>query len=212
MKIYILQNNNQSGPHTIEEVRSKLHSGELNADSLLWHEGIPNWIRISSASEIFSNPPPPPVELIPDPHVAEGKSTGQSTPASSLGSNNQVKRPGFWLRTGAYLIDIGILLIPSIIIICIPYVGLILNTVAYWLYFALLESSEYQATLGKRACGFIVTDMNGNRISFGKATARYFGMIITSFTFGIGYIMCGWTQKKQCLHDMIAGCLMAKKN
>lgn len=85
-------------------------------------------------------------------------------------------------------------------------------TAASWLYFALMESSEKQATLGKLALNLRVTDMNGNRISFGRATARYFCKIISHFTFYIGYIMAGFTDKKQALHDMIASTLVVRKD
>ncbi len=74
-----------------------------------------------------------------------------------------------------------------------------------WLYFALMESSSKQATLGKAAVGIIVTDENYNRISFLRATARYFSKIISSFLLMLGYIMAAFTKKKQALHDFIAG-------
>jgi uncharacterized RDD family membrane protein YckC len=91
-------------------------------------------------------------------------------------------------------------------------IGFVVGIVGSWLYYALFESSPKQATPGKLACGFVVTDMNGGRISFGKATGRYFGMIISTLILFIGFIMCAFTEKKQCLHDMMAGCLMYKKN
>ena len=56
-----------------------------------------------------------------------------------------------------------------------------------------------------------VTDANGNPISFGRATGRHFGKIISALTLLIGYIMAGFTEKKQALHDMIAGCLVVKR-
>lgn len=91
-------------------------------------------------------------------------------------------------------------------------VGLVLVIfVLGWLYFALMESSKNQATLGKMALGLKVTDMEGNRISFGKATGRYFGKIISGMILYIGYILAGLTEKKQALHDMMAGCLVVKK-
>lgn len=83
--------------------------------------------------------------------------------------------------------------------------------VAAWLYFALMESSSKQATLGKMALGIIVTDMNGNRLTFGRATGRYFGKILSGMILMIGYIMAAFTEKKQALHDMIAGCLVVNK-
>jgi len=80
-----------------------------------------------------------------------------------------------------------------------------------WLYYALMESSKYGGTLGKMALSIKVVDMEGNRISFGRATGRYFSRIITNMTMLIGYIIAGFSEKKQALHDMIAGCLVVRK-
>jgi len=80
-----------------------------------------------------------------------------------------------------------------------------------WLYYALFESSPMQATLGKMACGILVTDLQGGRVGFWQASVRFFGMLVSNITFFIGYLMCAWTEKKQCLHDMMAGCLVLKK-
>jgi len=79
------------------------------------------------------------------------------------------------------------------------------------LYYALMESSEKQATVGKLAMGIKVTDMQGNRLSFGQATGRHFAKIISGLTLLIGYIMAGFTEKKQALHDIIVNCLVVKK-
>jgi uncharacterized RDD family membrane protein YckC len=87
----------------------------------------------------------------------------------------------------------------------------LIRTVLNYLYYALLESSEWQATLGKKALGLYVTDMTGRRISFGRATGRFFGKIISSLILFIGFIMAGFTEKKQALHDMLAGCLVLRK-
>ncbi len=82
-----------------------------------------------------------------------------------------------------------------------------------WLYHALMESSEWQATVGKRLLGLVVTDMAGQRVSFGRATGRHFAKIITNMVPAfIGYIMAGFTERKQALHDMLAGCLVLRRN
>jgi uncharacterized RDD family membrane protein YckC len=81
-----------------------------------------------------------------------------------------------------------------------------------WLYYALMESSKNQATLGKMALNLKVTDLDGNRIGFGRATGRYFGKIISRMILYIGFIMIGITEKKQGLHDMMAGCLVVRKD
>jgi uncharacterized RDD family membrane protein YckC len=80
-----------------------------------------------------------------------------------------------------------------------------------WLYYAMMESSERQATLGKMALSLKVTDMNGQRLSFGHATGRYFAKLITGLIpFGIGYVLAGFTERKQALHDFIASTLVVR--
>ena len=88
---------------------------------------------------------------------------------------------------------------------------LVIRMALQWLYYALFESSAWQATLGKKALGLEVTDMAGSRIGFGRATGRYFGKIISSIILLIGFIMAGLTEKKQALHDMMAGTLVIRK-
>ena len=74
-----------------------------------------------------------------------------------------------------------------------------------------MVSSPTQATLGKMACGIRVTDLNGGRISFGWATGRYFGKLISSLILCIGYLMCIWTSRRQCLHDLLAETLVLRR-
>ena len=80
-----------------------------------------------------------------------------------------------------------------------------------WLYYAYQESSVKQATLGKQVFGLIVTSVDGERISFARASARWVGRIISGLIFCIGYIMIAFTEKKQGLHDMIADTLVVYK-
>lgn len=89
--------------------------------------------------------------------------------------------------------------------------GAIITLGIPWLYYALMESSVKQATLGKMALGIVVTDLAGNRISFGRATGRYWAKLISALTLLAGFVMAGFTAKKQALHDMIAGCLVVTK-
>lgn len=74
-------------------------------------------------------------------------------------------------------------------------IGFFISSIFGWLYFAILESSAKQATLGKMAVGVVVTDLNGNRLTFGKATARYFAKYLSIMTLLIGYIMAAFTEK-----------------
>lgn len=86
------------------------------------------------------------------------------------------------------------------------------SLLAQWLYYAYLESGEKQATWGKQMLGLYVTDLAGNRITFGRASGRFFAKIISGLIpLGIGYIMAGITERKQALHDMIASCLVLRR-
>jgi uncharacterized RDD family membrane protein YckC len=86
--------------------------------------------------------------------------------------------------------------------------ALIAQTLLAWLYFGVCESSAWQATVGKLALGIRVTDMDGKRISFMRATGRYFGKIVSAFILCIGFLMVAWTKRKQGLHDLLAQTLV----
>jgi len=159
------------------------------------------------------------------------------TPAPTVGY------AGFWLRLVAAIIDgilisiplapfyIGIFasMIPQlthsddpfdVLAAVLPRIALllVLATLASWLYWSLLESSPWQATLGKKALGLYVTDLTGNRVSFGRASGRFcggrlLGMVpyIGGLYFLVDCICAGVTQRKQALHDMMASCLVLRK-
>jgi uncharacterized RDD family membrane protein YckC len=121
---------------------------------------------------------------------------------------------GFWLRFVALIVDSFILNVAFFLIRTLTSTGvyLLVGLVGNWLYYSLLESSEYQATIGKMALGIRVTDEAGNRISFGRATGRYFAKILSALIIGIGFIMAGFTSRKQGLHDLLAETLVVKKS
>lgn len=98
------------------------------------------------------------------------------------------------------------------IIEMVESLGAILGLTINWLYCTLMESSSKQATLGKMALGIVVVDANVNRISFGKATGRFLGSIVSGLIIGIGYIMAAFTERKQGLHDKMAGTYVVKKS
>ncbi len=80
-----------------------------------------------------------------------------------------------------------------------------------WFYYALLQSGARQATVGKMALGLKVTDVNGDRLTFARASLRYFSKILSGLFMMIGYIMAGFTPKKQALHDYIANTYVVRK-
>ena len=136
---------------------------------------------------------------------------------------------GFWIRFAASLIDSFVMYIANALtmaglfflplndsrsiaanmanpsnmmqIMGMMYVAML---VINWLYYALMESSKNRATLGKMAVGIVVVNENGERISFSKATGRYFAKILSGLLLGIGFIMAAFDQRKQSLHDRLA--------
>ena len=111
------------------------------------------------------------------------------------------------IHPGEEINDAGIGLIAGII-----FLFFTVSVGVTWLYHSLMECSEWQATVGKKAMGLVVTDMAGQRVSFGRATGRHFAKIVTGMVpLAIGYIMAGFTEKKQALHDMIASCLILRR-
>jgi len=101
-------------------------------------------------------------------------------------------------------------LIAAFFSVILVFVGV--SVLVQWLYYAYLESGEKQATWGKQLLGLYVTDVLGRRISFARATGRYFAKIVSGLIpLGIGYIMAGFTARKQALHDMIADTLVLRR-
>ncbi len=165
---------------------------------------------------------------------SKGEHRGENA-AGNFPVRKSIVYAGFWFRAGAYLLDTATLAFvlgatvlgpilrnnhvgPSVPDAWKFYTGdspqatalLLLMQLASWLYFATFESSPWQATPGKKVLGLRVTDLEGRRLSFMRASGRYFGKIISSLLFGIGFFMAGFTEKKQALHDMLAGCLVLK--
>jgi len=148
--------------------------------------------------------------------------------------HEEMKYAGFWRRFAAIFIDgIVILILGSILMTTfgVAYVVILgedyvppeeINAalgctimfyvfILFWLYFTVLESSFLQATLGKMALGIIVTDLEGKRIGFGRATGRYFGKTLSFLLFFIGFLIAAAGTKKQALHDILAGTLVITK-
>jgi len=103
---------------------------------------------------------------------------------------------------------------PAVIgaILSLVFMFVAVSVLLQWLYYAYFESGEKQATWGKQALGIYVTDGAANRVTFGRASGRFFAKMISGMIpLGIGYIMAGFTERKQALHDMIAGCLVLRR-
>jgi uncharacterized RDD family membrane protein YckC len=140
---------------------------------------------------------------------------------------------GFWLRAWAGAIDValevgGALLLTFAIDLVLrrfgrllgisPFVSKVATGMAFililsvgsWLYCAFLESSCWRATIGKRILGLQVVTADGDKIGFGQATIRHFMKFLSLFFLTIGFMMAGWTKRRQALHDMPSDCLVIR--
>jgi uncharacterized RDD family membrane protein YckC len=141
---------------------------------------------------------------------------------------------GFWLRVWAGAIDVfieavGALLLSVVVYYAMrwfidPSYGLTATTASYvsgiaavaflsvgaWLYSAFSESSDHRATLGKRIVGLQVVTASGDRLTFGQATVRHFMKFLSLFTAAVGFMMAGWTKRRQALHDMPCDCVVIR--
>jgi uncharacterized RDD family membrane protein YckC len=159
--------------------------------------------------------------------------TAYSAVAAYPGAQAGVGYGGFWIRVVAAIIDailVRVVLAPIGAIFGLGGLALggfrdggftlmhllgggvmfLLTLAGSWLYEAFMESSSYQATLGKMMFGMKVTDLYGNRISFARATGRHFAKILSGMILCIGFIMVGLTERKQGLHDLLAGTLVRR--
>jgi uncharacterized RDD family membrane protein YckC len=140
-----------------------------------------------------------------------------------------VKFAGFWIRFVAWLIDAIILFVVGTILqfavlgrragnpfpdpsnpqahlaesLTIIGIGWLLSTVVSATYEGLFVS-KLGATPGKMALSLKVVRPGGGPVSLGRAVGRYFGKMLSTFTFGIGYIIAGFDSEKRSLHDRIS--------
>jgi uncharacterized RDD family membrane protein YckC len=181
----------------------------------------------SEVQSLASSPEPPAVPLQPQSPAWQAPPVSYPAPASTQ------RYGGFWVRFVAALIDgilISVIIWPVSLMIGVviglaggavrmpgigvhlvnSIVGLGFSAFVNWIYEAAMESSSKQPTLGKMALGLKVTDLEGQRISFARATGRHFAKFVSGIILLIGYIMAGFTERKQALHDMIAGTLVVR--
>jgi len=192
----------------------------------------------TSEGKSYDESQPPPHEPPPGSEKEQYTTTddkGQGDFQSPPGQPPDQSRPhatesiyaGFWNRFAALFIDSLIIAagsamfsLPFLIakglrkttsypsLVDFDFILSLLTMLIGWLYCTLLESSTKRATIGKMAVGIIVTDINGNRVSFGRANGRWWGKTISFLILGIGCIMAGFTRKKQALHDIMADTLV----
>ncbi len=199
---YVAVEGKPHGPIAAEAVQEGLRSGRFSLNDLAWYTDLPEWAALASlkpvqrwqARGLLSSIAPTSFapSLAPELPI---------TPVEPLPDPEKLIDAGFWRRTAAWTLDTILLTI-----VFLPlhlglnaFLGLLLRC----LYDAAMESSSWQATVGKRLLGLRVIDLEGQRIRFGRALLRHTGKGLSAFTLGIGFAMAGWTRRKQALHDFI---------
>ena len=171
--------------------------------------------------------------LTATPNPATRASPARRSPESLVELTAPLEYAGFWLRVWAGAIDVVLEALVALLVTVIvdfvmrftsPKFGLSPITARYatgiafivvlaigsWLYCAFSESSRWRATLGKRVLGLQVLTSAGGQLSFGQATVRHFMKFLSLFTGTVGFMMAGWTKRRQALHDMPSDCIVVK--
>lgn len=221
---YCIVNEKKAGPFGLPTLASMIRARQLQANDLVAREDTQEWRTAISTEELTA---------LFAPASAPGT---VGPPLQYYGQQpSAILYAGFWSRFVAFMIDRMIVVAGSCVVsvcigsmfgargsmrmgpsgtwstIAVDVAFHLTSIVTSWLYYALMESSRWQATLGKMALGVVVTDLVGNRISIGRATGRHFAKWVSGIILLVGYMMAGWTAKKQALHDMIAGTLVVKR-
>lgn len=223
---FVERDGRKRGPYAEALLHAAYAQRQLLPTDLVWTKGMPKWLP---AAQVFGDAAPPPLAAqSPSPSAATADASPYRPPAARVAEPTDERDfayAGFWVRFGALLLDSLVVMLAMMVFGGVvggvvgglagdaatagAAVGALIQLVvilASWLYFALMESGERGATLGKRAFHLrVVSAADQERISFARATGRYFARWVSMLVLYIGYLMQPFTARKQALHDMIAG-------
>jgi len=213
---YVDADHQRQGPLTRETFLDAFDRGLLDAATLVWRSGLAAWQPLASVVD----------ELglrgrVPPPVVARAQATTTTA--------DDIVYAGFLKRWAALIIDSLVLFVPTFVLAFVfgflatlsggagqspmwaQAIGYLAWIIVAPFYYAGFESSRHQATLGKQAVGIKVTDLAGRRIGLGRALGRWFAAALSYLTLYIGFFMAGFTERKQALHDYVAGTLVVDR-
>lgn len=231
-------NHQRVGPVSAEAVHEAVRNGTLSSASLVWREGMADWVPLQAAAAEIGLPMPPGSSL-PPAFPGESVAPRERMVLPSAGrdpSLDEVVPAGFVRRWAALFIDGLVLIVPVMLVVFGVALGLGLSGMdggalgqegaesplltltvyavyflASALYFAGMESSRHQATLGKMALGIKVTDNAGRPLTLSHALGRWFATALSYLTLYIGFLMAAFTERKRALHDMVSGTLVVDR-
>ena len=200
---------------------------------LLWFFPIGVWFIQPRINRLHAQPVSRQENISPQdvPHPLTAPNVRTVSNETEIQPATPLAYAGLWLRLAAALIDGFLISFPlfflalfSVLVVRLvsvgkghdPAIGILvaLLTIVFlvpWFYFSFLESSRWQATVGKNVLRLYVTDIEGRRLTRGRAMGRNLAKYLSNLTMGVGYLMCGFTTKKQALHDVLARCLVLRR-
>jgi uncharacterized RDD family membrane protein YckC len=208
MEVWIGRQGERHGPYQEEQIKEWLRSGQLSRDDLGWYDGLADWQPLSVLFPLDKPTPPPAPDVYAPP-----------APPPQAASTTAFDYAGFWQRFGAWVIDVLVLIIPSMIVMYAlggmeaykhlmeqmqagndmaaalrqyeeATQGIQITTVVItFLYYVFFETSKFQATPGKLALRLRVTDLSGRRLTIGRAAARNI-VRLASLVFGLIPLIC----------------------
>jgi uncharacterized RDD family membrane protein YckC len=211
MTWYYAVGSQQQGPVTEDQLQGLIKGGVVTGDTLVWREGMANWLPYRTVSG--ATPPPP---------AAASTAVPVSTQTLAFTPTAEVLYAGFWIRFCAKMLDglvigipIGILLVISMVAsgafaqkrgdaaMLIPVVQIVIQLVAMVLsvLYNTIAVGTWGTTLGKKACGLKVIRADGSKPTYGRACGRAFAEILSGAVCYIGYIIAGFDDQKRSLHD-----------
>lgn len=132
--------------------------------------------------------------------------------------SSAVQYAGFWARVAAYFVDFAIIMVAYLVLGLAgvfggPMVAALMGVLTFFLnllYWPVMEASARQATFGKQVLGLQVTHVDGGRTSFLRALGRHLAKVLSAIPLCLGFVMAAFTGRKQCLHDMVARCVVVQ--
>ena len=218
-----------SGPFSSDQLRAMVERGELTAGDLVWKEGMAEWVDCATVQGLLPASRPSTAAAGTEGWNPYQSPTAEIDATSGSTTADRLVLADYLPRVGAFLLDYIFILAISLPVGFALGIGLamafgpqngqaiagpignLLGLIIGVAYYVGLETSEKQGTWGKQIVGIKVTDLYGRRLTVGRALGRYFAHILTGCTFGIGMLMPLFTEKRQTLHDMIAGCLVVNR-
>lgn len=230
MQWYYSANGAQAGPVSQAEFDGLIQSGRIHGDTMVWREGMPNWVRYAELGSAGGG-----VAVAAGIHNCS--ECGRVFPESDMiryenkwicgtckprflqklkegvTPTGMLVYAGFWIRFGAKFID-GILLFilnRTLLTVLLPVLGYgqgslyLIQLIAYLIDLSIVAffNGKFGATPGKMALKLKIVRPDGQPITYARAAGRYVAELLSAFTLLIGYMMAGWDEQKRALHDRI---------